>query len=485
MKQTSIFTSVALLMALAAQAQNNTSVVSQTGNAQSATAVQTGSANESIIQQLTGSSAVTNGGNRAITTQTGTSSTQAKNQATIDQINGSFFNQGGITQKGGTGNQASIQQNNNSGGTGLYGSSGATLGNQADISQTGADNQQVSIQQNGGSLGASQANAARIVQVGSEMDMGTPAPGGTVIEQNNLSIGNSASIAQGTGQSGATMNTAVLLQNDDSQRNTAGIVQEGSGQVAELDQSIESLDNRGQISQVGTSGTAFLTQSGLSGNNEASISQTGTSIGAFGRVSQSTESYYNRSTLEQNGVNEVGRISQRDESANNDAMIRQGAAGTNNQATIVQTNAYAGGSAGASTLLGGANSASIGQNQTTGSTTGNRAGITQGSFDVSPATGTVVLSTGNMAGITQGNDVNVADLIQVGTGNKGTVSQNGYSTLKGVDDLNGINQTAGQFGTNNTLTVTQTGSVGNINMGNVTQIGTGNVSAITQAGLTP
>ena len=366
-----------------------------------------------------------------------------------------------------------------SGGSQLFGRgsnpAAADAGNRATISQTGSDNQQVIIRQNGGELGTSQANTADIRQVGSLMD-GAGTLGGTVVEQNNLSIGNSATITQGAEVAGATLNTAVLRQNDDSQRNMASIVQENSGQVAELEQNDESANNQANISQLGVNGDARLTQSGLSGNNVASIKQTAKSDGVLGRIFQGTSGYYNRATVEQAGVGGVGRISQKEESANNDAMIMQGVGGMNNEATIVQTNAYAGGSA----VLGAANSATITQNLTTASSTGNSAVITQGSFDPSPATSSVVVSTGNTASVAQENDANITDLIQVGVGNKAGVVQNGYSTLKGVDTGNFPNDTAGQFGTNNVLTVQQSGTAGNPNIGNVTQIGTGNVGSITQ-----
>ena len=76
----SFFPTLALLLAAVVnQAQQNTSVVSQTGNAQSASATQTGSANESIIRQLTGTSSVANEGNQASTRQTATSNTPVTN----------------------------------------------------------------------------------------------------------------------------------------------------------------------------------------------------------------------------------------------------------------------------------------------------------------------------------------------------------------------------------------------------------------------
>ena len=149
------------MLGTAVQAQTNTSVISQTGNSQSAAATQTGSANESIIRQLTGTSSTPNTGNTAVTTQSGNGRGNGflgrgiisqSNQATIDQLNGSFYNKGSISQSGGSGNQAGIEQNGN----GTFFSGGTEQGNQASISQIGQDNQNVTISQNAGTLGRSQ-----------------------------------------------------------------------------------------------------------------------------------------------------------------------------------------------------------------------------------------------------------------------------------------------------------------------------------------
>ena len=103
---------VALLLSVTAPAfaQTNTAIVSQTGNAQSATAVQTGSANQSTIDQLTGSATTPNTGNRAFTTQAGTSATTPGNQAFVRQVNGSDYNEARIGQQQGSGNTATIEQ---------------------------------------------------------------------------------------------------------------------------------------------------------------------------------------------------------------------------------------------------------------------------------------------------------------------------------------------------------------------------------------
>lgn len=380
----SLLTSIALFLTVVARAQTNTSVVSQTGTRQSATAVQVGSGNNSLIRQITGTSTTANVGNEAITTQTGTGS-PVTNQVIINQSNGAFSNT-------------------------------------ATVSQT---------------------------------------------------------FSRSTG---ATPNVATVEQGQNASRNAATITQSGSNKVAEIQQIIGSADNAAVISQLSATGdgNAVIQQSTQSGHNQGRITQSGTSQIQYGIIYQNETSYYNQAILLQAGTSDVALISQSFESANNEATIRQGVAGTNNLATINQTNAYDGMSAGASTRVGAANSASISQNQTTASSMGNSAVITQGSFDPSPATGTVVISAGNQAITAQENDVNVSDLLQVGVGNTATVTQNGNSTLKGVDGMAGVNSTAGQYGDTNTLTVTQSGTLANPNVGNVTQIGTGNVSTISQ-----
>ena len=377
-------TTLAVFTALVVQAQTNTSVVSQTGNMQSATAVQSGSGQNSSIRQFTGSSTTANVGNVATTTQTGSAPSGTTNLVFVDQINGAFNN------------KASVKQ-------------------------------------------------------------------------------------QWAGTASDAPNVATVLQSENASRNVATVSQEGNGKSADLQQSDRSSDNQATITQIGGQGIVTLFQSSQATNNQATIAQTATALGVNqGTIFQATQSYYNQAMIEQAGTAGVALISQNDQSANNVGIIMQGATGTNNVAAIVQTNAYDGASAGASTVLGAANSASISQNQTTASSTGNSAVITQGSFDPSPATGTVVVSTGNTASVSQELDLNVTDLLQVGTGNTATVMQNGNSTLKGVNGAMGTNPTAGQYGNTNTLTVTQSGTFANPSIGNVTQIGIGNVSTISQ-----
>ena len=119
------------------------------------------------------------------------------------------------------------------------------------------------------------------------------------------------------------------------------------------------------------------------------------------------------------------------------------------------------------------------QNQTTNSVQGNVASIQQG-FDggISTVTGQAAVSSGNQANISQEGDVNTAQLMQGGVGNRASATQTGNNVLKGVDtDLIIPNEMAGQFGNQNILTVTQMGGT-MPNRANVNQIGNANVSTV-------
>ncbi len=482
-----------LLLTGHAQAQNNTSVVSQTGNSQSATVVQVGNANQSVIEQLTQTATTPNMGNVASTSQVATATGSEVNQAFIRQLNGSDYNQGSIRQSGGAGNRAIIEQNGSAsyrgGGTQLFGSimtpADPDAGNQASISQTGAGNGDASngsitsVRQNAGSDGGSRANYARIWQVGNRNLS-------TFIDQNNLSVGNVATIDQGVGNGGATGNSAIVLQTDDSQRNRADITQEANGQTALVLQQLQSLDNRATVGQVGALGFANINQVDKSENNQATADQTTTAIGSYATINQTDQSYHNRAQISQSGSTDAALINQSTQSANNDALIRQGVGGTNNNADITQTYAYAGGSTGASTGLSGGNSATISQNQTTASSIGNTASIQQG-FDggLSPITNQVVISAGNQATISQENDVNVANVAQGGQQNQLLIQQAGNSTLRGVLIEPLLPNPAVQYGNTNVLIVSQAGTSGVPNMANISQIGNGNTATVGQIVPTP
>ncbi|MBO0931581.1 beta strand repeat-containing protein [Fibrella aquatilis] len=471
------------------QAQN-TSTVNQSGKNQSTDVQQKGAGNNSVITQRTGTAGVMNEGNKAITFQQANSTSQT-NQATINQLNGADFNQGTIRQTTGSGNTATIDQNGGngfrSGGAQLYGGSPvgpgpANAGNEASITQTGSGNGDVnagsvtSIRQNAGIAGASAANSATIQQIGSNN-------GSTVIDQNNLSIQNRATIRQGAVNGGVTNNGAVVLQTNNSQRNGATVGQEGSAKVAEVRQTDVSTDNRVNVKQTDVNGVALVYQTNNATYNEATVEQTGAGSGNGATVFQTDQSHYNQATIGQTGQNSAAFIDQSTQSANNKAAIEQGAGGSNNSAAIVQTYAYAGGSAGANTGLGTSNQASIVQNRTTTATTGNLAQVQQGfSGGISPVTGLNVISSGNQATINQENDMNATNLVQGGTANTATVAQKGNSTLRGLPTDPMITNPALQYGNNNGLTVTQTGTTTIANMANVNQIGNNNTGTITQTG---
>lgn len=84
-----------MTFALTLQAQN-TSSISQNGNSQSNTITQTGSDNETVVRQLTGTALSANTGNQASVTQKATATPPTKNQAFIDQINGADYDQATI-----------------------------------------------------------------------------------------------------------------------------------------------------------------------------------------------------------------------------------------------------------------------------------------------------------------------------------------------------------------------------------------------------
>ena len=474
-----ILTGTALVAFAATLQAQNISTVSQNGNSQTNTVSQTGSTNETVVRQLTGTGTTANTGSQASVTQNATATLPTKNQAFIDQINGADYDQAIIKQTAGSGNVATVEQNGGngfrSGGTSLYvpGSPLPAAGNYATITQTGAGNDQTSIRQNAGVQGGSGANSASIDQKGN-------ANLGTVIEQSNKSMGNVASIGQGVAAGGATGNTAVVLQNDDSQSNMARVAQEGANKNADVQQTTVSSHNNAQVDQLGIDGFATVYQTGTADHNTATVLQTASSTGGSGAtVYQTNGSAYNMATIEQRGTTDAALINQSDQSKNNTAAITQGVAGTNNAAVINQTYAYDG--AGNTLTTGSGNQATINQNLTTASSTGNQAEVTQGFVGgISTVSGTPVISDDNTVLISQENDVNVTKLQQGGISNQATVKQRGFSTLKGVDSGLLINDIAEQLGNLNTLTVTQTGAAANPATASVRQIGVGNTGTIVQ-----
>ena len=481
MKRIILTGSLLLAFAAALQAQN-TATVSQNGNSQSNTIDQSGSNNQTLIRQLTGTALLANTGNKVGVTQQATATLPLRNQAFIDQINGADYDQATIGQTMGSGNIATIEQAGGhgfrSGGTSLADPasvSGGTdgTGNVASITQTGAGNDQTTIKQNAGVRGGSGANVARITQVGNTNL-------GTVIEQSNRSFGNLATIAQGSGSGGATANTAVVLQNDDSQHNRASVVQEGANKIADVQQTTGSSHNQLQVSQLGIDGFATVYQTDQADHNQATVGQTSSSNGGSNAtVYQTNVSAYNTAFVEQKGTVDNALINQSEQSKNNVASIAQGVGGLGNSAVITQTYAYDG--AGNGTGLGTGNTARITQNQTSPSSTGNQAEVTQGfAGGISTVSGNTVISDNNGVVIGQENDLNVAKVMQGGVSNQAGVTQRGWSTLKGLDSGEIINDVAEQLGNLNVLSVTQTGVAGNPATASVRQVGIGNVGTIIQ-----
>jgi hypothetical protein len=480
-----IFLSGFALLAFAAAAQaQNSSTLNQIGNSQSATITQTGSNNNSSVRQITGTGTGANTGNVVEVLQNATSTLPTTNQVLIDQINGADYNKAVVQQTISSGNSATIVQAGGNGfrsggtslNTGTWGSpSAADAGNYAFIGQTGAGNNQTSIVQRAGVDGKSQANYAKIQQTGSNNLI-------TAIEQSNNSVGNSALIEQGATNGGATRDNAVVLQNDNSQQNKAKVTQEGADKVAEVRQTTTSSLNSALIKQFGVDGIANIYQIDNANNNEATIDQKSTSSGLnTANIFQTQNSAYNQATIEQAGTGGTGAalINQFDQSKNNVATIQQGASGINNVAAITQT--YS--NDGASTSYGTGSTATIQQNLTTSSTTGNLAEIQQGfNGGTSPLPGGgSVVSNKNQASLVQENDLNVTNLLQGGTENEVTATQTGYSTIKGIDSGMTINPTAQQIGNNNKLIVNQAGSMTVSNLANIFQTGSFNSSTISQA----
>ena len=471
-----MLTGIALLAFAATLYAQNTATVNQNGNAQLNTVTQTGSNNQTLIQQLTGTATVVNTSNVAAVTQQANPLGLETNQAFVNQLNGSDYNRAVIGQSGGSGNIGTIEQNGGNGyrngGSGLLttapAGARAGLGNDARITQVGAGNDQTLIRQNAGTLGGSQANEAVIQQMGHQNVC-------TVIEQSNKSWENVARIDQGTLADGASGNNAVILQNDDSQKNRATVSQEGTGQVAEVRQTAVSGVNTTGVSQVGFGGVATVYQTDNSHDNRSTVNQLGTAAAAGATIYQTSASGFNQATVEQAGSVDAALINQSEQSKNNVAEVQQGAGGINNSAAITQTYSGIGGSYGTGSM------ATIQQNLTTAGGS-NQAEVMQGfAGGISTETSLPVVSDKNQAGVGQEGDMNKTSLLQGGVSNQATVMQKGFSTLKGIDDGLTVNDVAGQIGNLNVLQVNQTGTLANPNTASVRQVGIGNSGTIGQS----
>ncbi|MBO0938827.1 hypothetical protein J2I47_19905 [Fibrella sp. HMF5335] len=287
-------------------------------------------------------------GNHAAIEQNGVGNgTNYSNYGRIDQFHGNngattsdvYIHQNGKSH----GNVASIQERTSGAGKATIeqnglGASGVSAGNTGTINQSSpVAGVRASIQQNSGAgtatsyTGGSVGNTATINQTGGM--------GNVTSQQNNGSgdyLVNTITVTQTAGN-----HTAAVDQNDDSQGNTATVVQEGFGaDDAQVHQSGFSGNGTASIHQgTGNTGTsiAFINMKNQAGaNSSATINQnvgTGTGGNNTARIHQGlagnsaaeiaiTASYGNQAQIDQHG-------------ASNTAQQYQ--LGTNNQADIMQT----------------------------------------------------------------------------------------------------------------------------------------------------
>ena len=446
----------AALMAFAAAsfAQTNTGTVQQAGTNQSALQLQTGNYLQSSISQLNGTG--TNVGNFGATRQESVGA--AGNKAFVNQNDGAKSNRGYVTQLKGTGNVGSITQENNSGAGSLQvtvGTSSADVraagGNWGGIFQQGSNNANTFIIQGN----TATKNFADIAQYGTNNRQ-------TSIDQSNNSTNNEATIKQGTADAGVSNNQASVSQQGNSNDNQAFITQLSNNNNATITQNDYSYDNKATVKQsIGTGNTGTIQQRNNS-DGQASVLQTG--YDNTGTINQINGSYYEKATVEQMGSSGKATINQIYDGYGV-ATIKQN--GYNNEAVIDQING--------GTVAGTGNTATITQDLATTAGSNNKARIIQGEVDGSN------YSKNNVATIKQEYSYNTANLMQVGNGNTGALSQTGdYNVIKGVSG-----DFALQRGNNNILTVTQDsgGSAPYVpNVASVSQMGTGNSAVITQVG---
>ena len=473
--------------------RRNTSTVNQNGNQQSASATQNGNLFKSNIQQTSGN-LITNKGNYAETTQRyGKSS-----EAFINQI-GSKSGYVKVIQEGGNSgaNVMTVNQKNNTGGTGALPAATATasdvtasggnyaFGYQNGSNQTATVNQNnlskgnsastdqanfssaqtIAINQNNYSVGNkatagqagggnnasisqsnnSQSNKAEVVQGVSSYYGGPNSYNATAtVEQNGTLIGassdNKATIKQMGVYSGAV---ATIRQNatlfNASRANEAAITQTKDGNVGTIDQNNNSVTNKATINQDGTNGTATVSQSNNATDNVATLKQVSGS-GLKVDVQQSYGANRNTTTTNQYGTNSEISVEQV-ASSDNKATINQGAASTtssNNKARVYQKDGSQQGEI------------TINQNQTKGGSA-NYAQVEQ-----AYPSGT---STLNKATIGQEGSRNSTRLSQTGVGNHmAMISQTGNNNVvQGPGtSLYEAGPMAVQTGDGNKMTVSQT-----------------------------
>ena len=368
---------------------NTTPVAGGSGTGSVARIGQEGEGNHASIQQNgTGAATGANNSNYGRIDQSGSNNGASVNDVYIHQNGTSQGNVGSISQQSGAAT-AKIEQN----GPGNVASSGNT----ASINQSSAGVDAI-IQQNAGSgapdgsQGTSATNMATVNQTG-----GT---GDASIQQNNGSGwagANTAMVNQSAGD-----HTAIITQNDDSQRNKATINQDAA-----------------------TGGDqATINQTGFSGDGTATINQGGTSASGGGT---------NTAFIEMK--NQTGTAS--------DVIINQnvnGGEGKGNQATVYQG---LDGNASAEVALGTSrdNHASVTQDGSNNVVNQYQVGVNNRSDITQTGVGNVVAGTSafrspgfaaqlgmsNTLTIDQmtsaGSGINTANVLQSGMGNTGTITQ--------------------------------------------------------------
>lgn len=324
MKKVLLTGSVLFAFAAASYAQN-TSTINQNGNSQRGVATQSGSLLTSNIQQTSGSS-ITNRGNHGETQQTG-----LVNEAYINQI-GSKSGYVKIKQEDGRygANTATVNQKNNPDGNGTLPAANATSGNVTaaggnySFSYQNGSNQQVTINQNDNSVGnsastdqANYGNGQTITINQNTYSANNKATAGQAgdfnnasISQSNNSIGNTAEVVQGL---------SSYYGGPNSFRATATVEQKGSA-------SAFSYGNAATIKQMGvySGAVATIRQNGISGFsafNNGSITQT--KDGNVGTIDQNNNSLFNEATINQNGLYGSATVSQSNNATNNVATLKQ------------------------------------------------------------------------------------------------------------------------------------------------------------------
>ena len=525
-----LLTGTTLFAFVAASYAQNTSTVNQNGNQQRASATQTGNLFKSNIQQ-TSSSSVTNQGNYAETTQR-----QGKSsEAFINQI-GSKSGYAKVIQEGGNSgaNVITVNQKNNTGGSGTLPTATATPG---DVTAAGGNyafgyqngsNQTATINQNTGAKG----NQATVDQAnfGSAQTI--------VIDQNNSSTDNKATAGQAGGG-----NAASISQSTNSRSNTTEVVQgistfyggpnsynatatvEQNGSVGAL-----SFSNNATIKQLGVSSGAVATIrqnafTDASGNNAASVSNEGsitqTNDGNAGTIDQNNGSIRNKATISQDAANGSATVNQSNNATDNVATLKQ-ISGSGLKVDVQQTyganrnttttNQYGTNSEiSVEQVASSDNKATIDQGAASTTSANNKARVYQkdgsqkGEITISQnltkdgtanyaqveqayPSGT---STGNKATIGQEGSRNVTRLGQTGTGNHvAMISQTGNNNLvQGPGtSLYEVGPMATQKGEGNKMTVSQTSPDGTntavFNTANLSQDGLTNTINLTQTATT-